>query len=44
MDKLIKINAIIDRIHAAEEGLTFDQVVAIARGKVEKEEGKKDGK
>jgi hypothetical protein len=42
MDKLIKINAIINRIHESEQGLTFDQVVAIARGKVEKEEGKKD--
>jgi hypothetical protein len=42
MDKLIKINAIINRIHESEQGLTFDQVVTIARGKVEKEEGKKD--
>ena len=42
MDRLIKVNAVIDRIYKSEQGLTFDQVVTIAREKVEKEEGGKD--
>jgi len=42
MDRLIKVNAVIDRIYKSEQGLTFDQVVTIARAKVEKEEGGKD--